>query len=75
MYNLDSEPTKDSGPPKSMERRKFDSEDDAVAFAKSQRRNWHRVDVYHAGQGRPLVHFKDGRMYIGNHRIRLEYDE
>jgi hypothetical protein len=37
------------------ERKKFETEQEAIDFARSERRNWDRITVYRQGQKEPLL--------------------
>jgi len=42
------------------ERKKFETEQEAIDFARSERRNWDRITVYRPGQKEPLLRLHGG---------------
>ena len=50
----------------------FDGEEEAIRYAKSIRKRWHRVTVHKTGQKDELVSFKGDYMYVGKEKTKLE---
>ena len=53
----------------------FDTEQEAVDFAKSVRNNWENVYIKKTGSDKRIREFNGDDMYIGDKRISLKEDE
>ena len=64
-----------SDPPIGLKMKKFDTEQEAVDFAKSVRNNWVHVYIKNTKTNEQVGEFYGDDMYLGDKRISLKKDE
>ncbi len=75
MYDLALVPLSQNPNPRPAKIKKFDTEQEAIVFAKSERKNWQRVCVHKTGTDKEIVAFQGDDMYVDNRRTRLKADK
>lgn len=74
MYDLALVPLRENPDPRPAKIKDFDTEKEAIDFAKSERKNWQRVCVHKTVEDKEIVAFHGNDMYVGNKRTRLKED-
>ena len=72
QYNLALSPLEGNNTRRPSEIEYFDTEEEAIIYAKSKRKNWDRISVNQTKPDKPIVLFHHNDMYIEAKRIRLE---
>ena len=76
MENIKPEPLNPlSDPPFGQERKEFDTEQEAVDFAESIRKNWDHVYIKNTETNKLIREIYGNDMYIGDKRISLKEEE
>ncbi len=75
MYDLAHVSLSQNRNPRPAKIKDFDTEQQAIDFAKSERKNWQRVCVHKTGTAKEIVAFHGDNMYVGNKRTRLKADK